>query len=127
MHAAQPVSGLPGAPAAWQNPQVGPIYPGNDFAAGGAAPPHFSGGQIAPWDPSMQAGRTPFVSGSSTYPGQTFAAPGLVYATEAVPVGSSPLTPASHPVTSMGFSPAVPMNVRPGDASPPVQHTYYGQ
>lgn len=122
------MSGLPGAPATWQNPQAGPIYPGNDFTAGGAAPPHYPGGQMAPWDPTMQAGRIPFGSVGSTYPGQPFAGSVPAYATAAVPAGSSPLTPTSQiPTTSMGFSPMVPTNVRPGDASPPGQHTYYGQ
>ncbi|XP_035550727.1 polypyrimidine tract-binding protein homolog 1 isoform X1 [Juglans regia] len=121
--AAQPVSGLPGAPAAWQNPQAGPIYPGNDFTAGGAAPPHYPGGQMAPWDPTMQAGRTSYGSVASTYPGQPFAASVPAYATAPLtPTGQIPTT-----VTSMGFSPTVPTNVRPGDASPRGQHTYYGQ
>jgi polypyrimidine tract-binding protein 2 len=124
--AAQQVSsGHPGVPAVWQNPQAGPLYHGNNFTSGGALPAQYPGGQVAPWDPTMQAGRQTFVSVPGTYPGQTFAASAVpAYASAAVPAGSSPLTPTSQipsAVTSMGFSSGVPANVRPGGASSPGQ------
>ncbi|XP_059449701.1 polypyrimidine tract-binding protein homolog 1 isoform X1 [Corylus avellana] len=147
---AQQVSGLPGVPGAWQNPQAGPLYHGNNFTSGGAVSGQYPGGQAAPWDPTMQSGRQQYVSVPGTYPGQNFAASSVPgYATAAGPAGSSPLTPTSQipsAVTSMGFSPGVPANVRPGGASSPGQlqlgvppnvrpggasrpgqHTYYGQ
>lgn len=144
------MSGLPGVPGAWQNPQAGPLYHGNNFTSGGAVSGQYPGGQAAPWDPTMQSGRQQYVSVPGTYPGQNFAASSVPgYATAAGPAGSSPLTPTSQipsAVTSMGFSPGVPANVRPGGASSPGQlqlgvppnvrpggvsrpgqHTYYGQ
>ncbi len=125
MLAAQQASTHSAAPAAWQNPQAGPMYPGNDFAVAGAGPGQYPGGQVAPWDPAMQAGRPPFVSAPSTYPGQSFAASSVpAYATAPVSSGSSPHTPTSQipsPVSSMGLSPGVQANVRPGGVSSPNQ------
>lgn len=145
MLAAQQVSGLPGVPAVWQNPQAGPMYHGNNFTSGGAVPAQYPGGQVSAWDPAMPAGRQPFVSVPGTYPGQTFAASSVpAYGNAAVPAGSSPLTPTNQipsAASSMGFSPnvrpgasspgqlqlGVPPNVRPGGASRTGQPTYYGQ
>lgn len=147
---ASQVSGLPGAPAVWQNPRPGPMYAGNDFNTGGAVPAQYPGRQMAPWDTSMQASRPPFGSVPSTYPGQNFAASSVpAYATAAVPAGSSPHIATSQipsAVSSMGFTPGFPPNVRPGGASssgqlqqgippnvrpsgglPPGHPTYYGQ
>ncbi|KAG2714272.1 hypothetical protein I3843_03G021400 [Carya illinoinensis] len=128
---ASQVSGLPGAPAVWQNPRPGPIYAGNDYNTGGSVPAQYPSRQMAPWDASMQAGRAPFGSVPSTYPGQNFAV-----ATSQIPSA----------VSSMGFSSGFPPNVRPGGASsssqlqpgippnvrpsggpPPGHPTYYGQ
>ncbi|KAK7820756.1 polypyrimidine tract-binding protein like protein 1 [Quercus suber] len=148
--AAQQASALPAAQPVWQNPQAGPMYPGNDFTAPGAGPAQYPGGQVAPWDPSMQAGRPPFVSAPSTYPGQSYAASSVSsYASAPMPSSSSPHTPTSQipsPGASMGLSPGVQANlrpggvsspshlqqgvspnVRPGGASPPGQPAYYGQ
>lgn len=147
--AAQQASGLPGAPAPWPNPQAGPAYPGSNYTPGGAAPAPYPGGQAAPWDPTMQAGRLPFSSVPSTYPGQSYAGSSQpAYATAAVPAGSSPLrsSPIPSAMNSMGFSPGAAMNIRPnggsplgqfqpgfppsgrpGGASPPGQPAYYGQ
>uniref|UniRef100_A0A7N2L112 RRM domain-containing protein n=1 Tax=Quercus lobata TaxID=97700 RepID=A0A7N2L112_QUELO len=148
--AAQQASALPAAQPVWQNPQAGPMYPGNDFTAPGAGPAQYPGGQVSPWDPSMQAGRPPFVSAPSTYPGQSYAASSVSsYASAPMPSSSSPHTPTSQipsPGASMGLSPGVQANlrpggvsspshlqqgvspnVRPGGASPPGQPAYYGQ
>lgn len=148
--AAQQASALPAAQPVWQNPQAGPMYPGNDFTAPGAGPAQYPGGQVAPWDPSMQAGRPPFVSAPSPYPGQSYAASSVSsYASAPMPSSSSPHTPTSQipsPGASMGLSPGVQANlrpgglsspshlqqgvspnVRPGGASPPGQPAYYGQ
>lgn len=150
MLAAQQASALPAAQPVWQSPQAGPMYTGNDFAAPGAGPTQYPGGQVAPWDPSMQAGRPPFVSAPSTYPGQSYAASSVSsYASAPMPSSSSPHTPTSQipsPGASMGLSPGVQTNlrpggvsspshlqqgvspnVRPGGASPPGQPAYYGQ
>lgn len=142
MLAAQHVSSLPPAPPVWQNPQAGPLYPGSDYSATAAGQVQIPPGQVASWDPTMQAGRAPFVSAAGSFPGPNYAASSTPsYATSATPGGSLSLVQTS-PVTSGVSSsvishPGVPPNVRPDGASPPgVRHggfsppghpPYYGQ
>nr|XP_048327598.1 polypyrimidine tract-binding protein homolog 1-like isoform X2 [Ziziphus jujuba var. spinosa] len=139
--AAQQASSLPPAPPVWQNPQSAQMYPGNDFGATAAAHAQIPRGQVASWDPNMQAGRLTFVPAASSYPSQNFAAASVpAYATAATSGGSLPLSQRS-PITSgvpssVITQPGVPPNLRPGGASPPgVQpggvsppgQSYYGQ
>ncbi|KAL5582265.1 hypothetical protein UlMin_014707 [Ulmus minor] len=118
LFAAQQVSAVPPAQPLWQNPQAGPLYPGNNFSGAGAAQSQLPPGQVPSWDPNMQAGRPPFVSAPSPYPGQNFvASSGPVYAAAAMPTGSSPQV-------QTGSQPGVPSNLRPGGVSSPGQPPY---
>ncbi|KAF4376708.1 hypothetical protein F8388_025579 [Cannabis sativa] len=123
--AAQQAPGAPAAPPQWQNPQ----YPGNEY--GSAVQGHIPPGQ-GPWDPSMQAGRSTYVSAPGTFPGQNFATSSVPsYAAAGVPSGSSPHAstrpsmPGAPP--NMRHDGASPPGVRPGGVSPSGQPTYYGQ
>ncbi|KAF4390791.1 polypyrimidine tract-binding protein homolog 1 isoform X1 [Cannabis sativa] len=123
--AAQQAPGAPAAPPQWQNPQ----YPGNEY--GSAVQGHMPPGQ-GPWDPSMQAGRSTYVSAPGTFPGQNFATSSVPsYAAAGVPSGSSPHAstrpsmPGAPP--NMRHDGASPPGVRPGGVSPSGQPTYYGQ
>lgn len=117
------------APTAWQNPQAGPMYPMNNYAAG---PTQVPAGQVPAWDPAVQAGGPVYASAPGTFPGQTYSAPPVpTYVTAAMPVGSSPLSQsstispgvASMPMTQTGVQP----NLRPGGAPPVGQPPYYGR
>ncbi|KAG8662350.1 polypyrimidine tract-binding protein homolog 1 isoform X1 [Manihot esculenta] len=117
------------APTAWQNPQAGPMYPMNNYAAG---PTQVPAGQVPAWDPAVQAGGPVYASAPGTFPGQTYSAPPVpTYVTAAMPVGSSPLSQsstispgvASMPMTQTGIQP----NLRPGGAPPVGQPPYYGR
>ncbi|KAL6136491.1 hypothetical protein ACLB2K_061786 [Fragaria x ananassa] len=122
LHAVQ--SGYPAAPAAWQNAQAAPVYPGNEYSAAAAGPAEGPPGQVPSWDPNMQAGRPSFVSVPSTFPGQIYptSSGGPVYASAPMPPGSSPM-----------HQPGAPPHMRPGGASPPgvrapgASPSYYGQ
>lgn len=119
------------------------MYPGAEFGAtAAAAHGHTPPGQVAAWDPTMQAGRSTYVSAPVTLPGQNFATSSVpAYASTAMPAGSSPLAqtgPIASGATSTILSqPGVPPNVqfggasppgvRPGGVSPPGQSPYYGQ
>ncbi|XP_062106633.1 polypyrimidine tract-binding protein homolog 1-like isoform X2 [Humulus lupulus] len=123
--AAQQPPGATAAPPQWQNPQ----YPGNEY--GGAVQGHIPLGQ-GPWDPSMQAGRSTYVSAPGTFPGQNFATSSVPsYAAAAVPSGSSPhaSTRPSQPGAppNLRHDGASPPGVRPGGISPSGQPAYYGQ
>ncbi|KAA8547973.1 hypothetical protein F0562_004402 [Nyssa sinensis] len=129
--AMQQTSGIPTAATVWQNPQAAPVFPGNEYTAGGSVQAQGPVGQVPSWDPTMQASRQTFVSGPRTFPGQMYAPPSVsAYATAATPPGSSPLMQSSQinpSVPSMGLTrPAHQPNVRPGGASPPGQPSYYG-
>lgn len=102
----QPSTGLPGATTVWQNPQAAPLYTAHDATAAAAV-------QGPSWDPTMQAGRSTFVSAASTFPSQPFASSSVP--AYPAPPGSSPLMPA------------VQLNVQPGGASPPGRSPYFGQ
>ncbi|PON65362.1 Splicing factor-like protein [Parasponia andersonii] len=123
--AVQAAPGVPAAPPAWQNPQAAPLYP--EYSAAAAVHGQVPSGQVPSWDPTMQGGRSTYVSAPGTYPGQNFATSSSIPAYAAVsavamPAGSSPL---SH--TGPLSQPGVPPNVRPVGASPPGQPPYYGQ
>jgi polypyrimidine tract-binding protein 2 len=75
----------------WQNPQVSPMFSGNQFSGGSSAAAQAPMGQGPSWDPNIQAGRQTFVSAPGTFPGQTYApssAPS--YPAAPAPPGSSP-------------------------------------
>ncbi|XP_024444932.1 polypyrimidine tract-binding protein homolog 1 isoform X2 [Populus trichocarpa] len=122
--------GLHTAPTTWQNPQAGSMYLGSNYATTAAAPAQVPPGQVAAWDPSMQAGGPGYSSVRGMYPGQTYPTP-PAYASSALPPGSSPhsySSPISPGVASMGMThPGVQPNMRPGGASPPGQTPYYGR
>lgn len=139
--AAQQVPRAPGAPPLWQNPQAAPLYPGNEYGATGSVQGQIPLGQIPPWDPTMQAGRSTYASSPSTFPAQNYAASSVpAFAAAAMPAVSSPLAqtaPIASGVASTITQPGPPPNMRPGGASPPGvrpggvsppgQPRYYGQ
>lgn len=124
--AAQQVPGVPAAPTVWPNAHSAPVYPGSGYATGAAMQPPVTPGQVPSWDPSGQAGRTPFVSGPASYAGQYAGPGGPAYATAATPVGSSPLSVSGAPATpSMSMSqPGFQPPVRPGGVPPAGQPPY---
>ncbi|XP_058188064.1 polypyrimidine tract-binding protein homolog 1-like isoform X2 [Rhododendron vialii] len=116
----------------WQNPQVSPMFSGNQFSGGGIAsaaqPPM---GQGPSWDPNIQAGRPTFVSAPGTFPGQTYAPSSVpAYASASAPPGSSPTMQTGQigPIVGpRGVSqPSHQPNAGPGGTSRPGQPSYYG-
>ncbi|XP_043723972.1 polypyrimidine tract-binding protein homolog 1-like isoform X1 [Telopea speciosissima] len=119
----QQAAAIPTATGGWQS-QAGPLYPGNEYAVG--AQTSVPDGQVAPWDPNMQAGRQTFVSVPSTFPGQTYSPTGVTpYAPAGSLLGSSPLPQpqASMRLSQYGAHP----NARPSSAPLAGQPPYYGQ
>lgn len=119
------------------------MYPGNEYGAAAAVQGQAPPGQVPSWDPTMQAGRSTYVSAPGTFPAQNFATSSVpAYAAAAtMPAGSSPLaqtgtiaSAAGSTVLSQPGAPphvrpggASPPGVRPGGVSPPGQPPYYGQ
>lgn len=104
------------SPPAWQNPQIGPMFPGNEYAQVSSS-----------WDPNMQGGRPTFVSVPSTFPGQNYPPSSMpMYATATSPATSSPMGAQTSPgVASMRMNQG---NVGLGGGGSPLgQHPYYGQ
>lgn len=100
------------------------------YTAGGSVQPQGHSGQAPSWDPSMQAGRSSYVSVPSTFPGQTYASPSVpAYATAATPGGFSPHghTSQFNPSASSvrGAQPAHQLNLPPGGSSPQIHPPYY--
>ncbi|GMP28838.1 hypothetical protein CsSME_00004211 [Camellia sinensis var. sinensis] len=129
--AMQQAPGVPAAATVWQNPQASPMFPGSEFAGGGAMPAQSSVGRVPSWDPNMQAGRPTFVSVPRTFPGQTYALSSVqAYASASTPGGSSPLVQSgqiSPTMSPLGVSqPVHQPNMRPGGSLPPGQSPYYG-
>ncbi|KAF5961811.1 hypothetical protein HYC85_003020 [Camellia sinensis] len=128
--AMQQAPGVPAAATVWQNPQASPMFPGSEFAGGGAMPAQSSAGRVPSWDPNMQAGRPTFVSVPRTFPGQTYALSSVqAYASASTPGGSSPLVQSgqiSSTMSPLGVSqPVHQPNMRPGGSLPPGQSPYY--
>ncbi|CAA2974280.1 polypyrimidine tract-binding homolog 1 isoform X2, partial [Olea europaea subsp. europaea] len=121
--------GVPAPTSGWLHSTAASVVPGIGYASGGALPVQ---SPLAPvsWDPASQPGRPTFMSGPSTFPGQTYASTSVpAYSSAAIPPGSSPLPQTNH-ITS-GAPPmrvTQPMhqsNVLPGGISPPGQPPYY--
>lgn len=121
--AAQQIPGVPATPPLWQNPQAAPLYPGNEYGAAAAVQGQIPPGQVPPWDPTMQAGRSTYVSSPSTFRGQNYGASSVpAYAAATMPSVSSPLAqtgPIASGVAATIMQPGATTNVRPGGASPP--------
>ncbi|CAL5369875.1 unnamed protein product [Camellia sinensis] len=122
--AMQQAPGVPAAATVWQNPQACPMFPGSEFAGGGAMSAQSSAGRVPSWDPNMQAGRPTFVSVPRTFPGQTYALSSVqAYASASTPGGSSPLVQSgqiSPTMSPLGVSqPVHQPNMRPGGSLPP--------
>ncbi|XP_042497880.1 polypyrimidine tract-binding protein homolog 1-like isoform X1 [Macadamia integrifolia] len=129
----QQAAAIPTAAGGWQSPQGAPVYPGNEYGVGAQA--SASDGQVASWDPNMQAGRQTFVSVPNAFPGQTYP-PGAF--PQYAPAGSHPMGTApgsSHQqppqVAAGASSQRLPQygqpNVWPGGAPLTGQPPYYGQ
>ncbi|XP_022879556.1 polypyrimidine tract-binding protein homolog 1 isoform X1 [Olea europaea var. sylvestris] len=121
--------GVPAPTSGWLHSTAASVGPGIGYASGGALPVQ---SPLAPvsWDTASQTGRPTFMSGPSTFPGQTYASTSVpAYSSAAIPPGSSPLPQTNH-ITS-GAPPmrvTQPMhqsNVLPGGISPPGQPPYY--
>lgn len=100
------------------------MYQGSDYGATAAVQGQIPPGQVASWDPTMQAGRSTFVPAAGTFPGPNFVASAApAYGTAATPGGSLPLAQTSPVTTGVSSNvisqPGVPTNLRPGGASPP--------
>ncbi|KAE9466572.1 hypothetical protein C3L33_01511, partial [Rhododendron williamsianum] len=96
----------------WQNSQTASMFPGNGFSGGGAGPT---------WYPNTQAGRPPFVSGPSTFPGQTYSqssVPAYAAAADFSVMQPGQISGASQPPRQH--------NMGPGGASHPGQPPYNG-
>ncbi|XP_077224142.1 polypyrimidine tract-binding protein 1 isoform X1 [Tasmannia lanceolata] len=104
---------------AWQNPQAPSMFggPGSEYAAN--IHPQLPDGQMAAWDPSIQAGRATFVSVPSTFPGQAFGP------SSAPPYSTSGTRPEpgmdSHRMPQYGHQ----QNARPGGPRPSGQPSDY--
>ena len=109
------------------------MYTGNEYGAAASVPP----GQVPLWDPTMQAGRSSYISAPGTFPGQNYASSSVpAYTAASMPAGSSALaqtgsvaSAGSSTITSQLVGPggASPPGVRPGGVPPPGQPPYYGQ
>ncbi|XP_024978382.1 polypyrimidine tract-binding protein homolog 1 isoform X1 [Cynara cardunculus var. scolymus] len=112
--AMQHASGQPAGAPVWPTSQASQMYSGGEYAAGGSgqAQPPNPPGQPPSWDPNTQGARTGFVSAAATF------------------YGGSP--PGPSPYSTTGGGPPLagggqPTNMRPGDASSPVQPPYYSR
>ncbi|KAG5527565.1 hypothetical protein RHGRI_028469 [Rhododendron griersonianum] len=116
----------------WQNPQVSPMFSGNQFSGGGiASAAQAPMGQGPSWDPNIQAGRPTFVSAPGTFPGQTYAPSSVPsYASASAPPGSSPTMQTGQIGPTVGprgvSQPSHQPNAGPGSTSRPGQPSYYG-
>ncbi|KAI8541659.1 hypothetical protein RHMOL_Rhmol08G0079500 [Rhododendron molle] len=98
----------------WQNSQTASMFPGNEFSGGGAGPT---------WYPNTQADRPPFVSGPSTFPGQTYSQSSVPAYAAAAPADFSVMQPGQ---ISGASQPPRQQNMGPGGASHPGQPPYNG-
>ncbi|XP_077213188.1 polypyrimidine tract-binding protein homolog 1-like isoform X2 [Tasmannia lanceolata] len=113
--AMQQASALPTTPSGWQSPQSASMF--------GGMHPQLPDGQMSAWDPSMQAGRSTFVSVPSTFPGQSY---GPYSTSGTVPTSSAESAPGmgSQWMPQYGHQ----QNARPRGPSPSGQSSaYYSQ
>ncbi|XP_068642315.1 polypyrimidine tract-binding protein homolog 1-like isoform X2 [Aristolochia californica] len=102
-----PGTPMPAVAGSWQSPQVtAPMYVGNEYPAGAQPPVPSAAMPGMGWDPSLSAGRLPFVSGRGAYLGQTYVPSSVPYSGPSIP-GTSAESPAAF-ARAGGFQQPMP-------------------